>query len=433
VSFSPKRLIISQVVGGAALLLALYTTTTCEFMMTKLTYIGMDPNTKTEIGLGMYSRQSSMKGTDSCVWFDDDDFETLFDWPFIVAVTCNSVATAIGCLNALLSLIMWCSYMSRFAIRFFTTNYILCAIFGGLSQLIYLTDSCFVDKCNVLPDGTVGTFCFQSRCSIGKGSIVSIFAVLLWISAAVLTFRLQPERGISARTNATSSLRSRTVPTTRILSNESYEFLEIGEYNNSVNLIEKHCAKSPSSSSSQEDSIASHGYTIDETVPEEEDGTIDSTKVSSVNILSLTREDESECSIETAEEQNFEDIEVGANEIQIPISPLGTAGCAGDKSQIDEEQTTIEIVQLDASSLPLHDTAITIVKDVLGSLTATSHDEEMEIQHPLNSLASDSNRLEVADRSLRPSFMDGLFNQTTSSLLPLRSSDSDASNLSFLY
>ena len=71
------------------------------------------------------------------------------------------------------------------------TIYFICATCGFLSQIIYLTESCFEESCNLLPDGSTGSFCFRTHCEMGKGSIVNIVASFLWIVAGVLMVRLK--------------------------------------------------------------------------------------------------------------------------------------------------------------------------------------------------------------------------------------------------
>jgi len=186
----PYKLVAPQLVGGIAFLFAIYATSTCQYINAKLTYSGFTPNYKNKVGIGLFSRQSPLLHDDTCSWFDQDDFDTLYDVPFIVAISFNTIGTGLGGVNFLLSLLMSCCHTKSQSIGTMATIYILCAICGFLSQIIYLTESCFEESCNLLPDGTTGFFCFHSHCSMGKGSILNLVASSLWIVAAVFMVRL---------------------------------------------------------------------------------------------------------------------------------------------------------------------------------------------------------------------------------------------------
>jgi hypothetical protein len=215
VQYSPKQMIIPQTAGGIAFLLAVYTILTCEFIQTQQTYDGFEPtNTKTQFSVGLYSRESPVLNDHSCVWFDEDDFEILYDAHFFLAVAGNSISGAIGLLNLLFSLFMWfcpCS-TRRWSIVVQTSFYFFCFLCACFSQAIYWAEACKEDKCNVEPDGSVGSLCFQSTCSVDKGSILSGFAACFWLLASILTYRLRsrclPPRKVQ-RKNSKKSLQSR--------------------------------------------------------------------------------------------------------------------------------------------------------------------------------------------------------------------------------
>jgi hypothetical protein len=69
----------------------------------------------------------------------------------------------------------------------------MCFLFATFSQAIYWSEACNEDKCNINPDGSVGSLCFQSSCAVDKGSVVAGFAALAWLLTSYLTYRLRSQ------------------------------------------------------------------------------------------------------------------------------------------------------------------------------------------------------------------------------------------------
>ena len=194
---SPKNIMIPQMVGGFAFLLAIYSTSTCEFIRTIQIYDGFDPpaDIKTRFSLGLYSRESPMVNDNegTCSWFDGDDMEILYDFPYLLAISGNTLSTLAGLFNVFISLFMWCcpGCTHRSSIAILSVNYFLCGIFACFSQAVYWTGACTMRQCNIQPDKSIGTLCFQNRCSADKGSIISGLSVCMWFGASYLTYRLR--------------------------------------------------------------------------------------------------------------------------------------------------------------------------------------------------------------------------------------------------
>ena len=188
-------MIIPQLAAGVAILMTVYATLSCEFVQTEQRFLGFQyPNSKSKFGIGLYSRESPIDNDNSCVWFDGDDFGTLFDTAFFMAVGANTLSGAAGFLTYFFSLFMWfcpCCAM-RWSIAIQTAFYFMCFLSTCFSQSIYWSEVCNENKCNVDPDGSEGSLCFQSHCSIGKGSAVAFCAAPFWLLASILTFRLRP-------------------------------------------------------------------------------------------------------------------------------------------------------------------------------------------------------------------------------------------------
>jgi hypothetical protein len=153
---------------------------------------------KTEVGFGIFSRESASQYSDECFWYDDNDVSLIFDAPFKVSVFFNGLGTMLGGLNFLYSLMLWCRYIRRSTVRYIARVYIACAGCGLLTQSIFYSDMCSWDKCVLLPDGSEGN-CLHSDCGVGRGALFSFFAILCWLIIAGLTLLILRQRSKSKK------------------------------------------------------------------------------------------------------------------------------------------------------------------------------------------------------------------------------------------
>lgn len=162
----------------------------CEFFYNDLMFNVLENDTKKRIGFGIFSRESSLVSDDTCNSYTEQDYEMLSDGYFRVAVYCTTVATFVGAFNFLYSLFMWCGYFSHGSIIYKVGIYFACIICASASQFVYMTKTCNIHDCNTLPDGTNGSSCFKSQCTIGKGALSSCFAIFFWVICILGLVRL---------------------------------------------------------------------------------------------------------------------------------------------------------------------------------------------------------------------------------------------------
>lgn len=159
------KLLLPQVTSTIALSLAIHAVLTCSFIRFKLSYIGFVPATPyaNNTAIGLFSRSSVIENSNEsyCMWFDKNDFHTIYDTYFMIGVACQVISCFIGAVCLISSISLWCCYTKRWAISFFVCLDIVAAVCGAFSSMVYLSESCWEDQCNTLPDKSKGFYCFR--------------------------------------------------------------------------------------------------------------------------------------------------------------------------------------------------------------------------------------------------------------------------------
>lgn len=240
-----------QLCSGSAFVASLYATVSCEFFYNNLMLDALEDDTKKRIGFGTFSRQSSMASDDTCSLYTAQDYEILSDGYFKVAVYCSTIATFVGAFNFLYSLFMWCGYFSSGSIMYKVVIYIACIICASASQVMYLTKTCNIHDCNILPDGTSGSTCNESQCTPGKGALSSCFAIFFWLICVIGLIRImkieKSKSGTSNNHREDNGVKVSKDTSKEVLNNMHIERMETEESFETVLSDDEECVLSNSS------------------------------------------------------------------------------------------------------------------------------------------------------------------------------------------
>lgn len=188
--YSAADIVPLQLFSGFAFVASLYAALSCEFVYNNFDFEKAENGTKSVVGFGVYYREGFYESDHVCSSYSSLESESVFDAYFKVTVYAITFATFAGAFNFIYSVSMWFVYFGYTSLIYKVGVYCLCITCGIISQLVYLSNTCNMDECNILPNGSTGSLCFKSNCTLGKGGISIIFAIILWIVCIMASMRL---------------------------------------------------------------------------------------------------------------------------------------------------------------------------------------------------------------------------------------------------